>query len=253
MKTIKLLCCLTMIASSFLPFVFAKHQYPEATQWQRQRNEMVDTISQKYHGLSIAVKDLRVLNAMRKVPRHRFIPNDQQDNAYRDSPVSIGYGQTISQPYIVALMSQLAEVGPGMRVLEVGTGSGYQAAILFELTAQVYTMEIISPLAKRTKQTFQELGLLNIHHKHGDGYYGWPGKLKFDRILVTAAAAHIPAPLLNQLKSNGRMVIPVGPIWGNQQLLLIEKDQHGKSTTRSILPVRFVPLTGGRQYDNFSQ
>ncbi|WOH37797.1 protein-L-isoaspartate(D-aspartate) O-methyltransferase [Thalassotalea fonticola] len=238
------LCVLAMIVVSFPASVFANHQYPEATQFQQQRNAMVDTLSQKYRGLGLAVEDMRVLNAMRKVPRHRFMPKDQHKNAYRDSPVKIGYGQTISQPYIVALMSQLAEVESGMSVLEIGTGSGYQAAILFELTSQVYTMEIISPLAKRTQETFQTLGLLKIKHQHGDGYYGWPGELKFDRIMVTAAAAHIPPPLLKQLKPNGRMVIPVGPVWGNQQLLLIEKDLHGKSTTRSILPVRFVPLTG---------
>lgn len=245
MKIMNPLCFLGMIVVIFIPSTFANHQYPEATQLQRQRNEMVDTLSQKYSGLGLAVQDLRVLKAMRKVPRHRFMPKDQHDNAYRDSPVSIGYGQTISQPYIVALMSQLAEVEPGMSVLEIGTGSGYQAAILFELTTQVYTMEIISPLAKRTQKTFHELGLLKIQHKHGNGYYGWPGGQKFDRIMVTAAAAHIPPPLLKQLKPNGRMVIPVGPIWGNQQLLVIEKDLQGNSTTRSILPVRFVPLTGG--------
>ena len=239
------LCFWGMLVVSFLPSANAYHQYPESDLLQGQRNEMVDTLIDRYRMHGLAIQDFRVINAMRKVPRHLFMPKVQHDNAYRDAPVSIGYGQTISQPYIVALMSQLAEIESGMSVLEIGTGSGYQAAILFELTPQVYTMEIISPLAKRTQKLFHELGLLKIQHKHGDGYYGWPGGLKFDRIIVTAAAAHIPPPLLKQLKPNGRMVIPVGPVWGNQQLLVIEKDRLGKSSTRSILPVYFVPLTGG--------
>jgi protein-L-isoaspartate(D-aspartate) O-methyltransferase len=159
--------------------------------------------------------------------------------------VPIGFGQTISQPYIVALMTQLADVRPGMKVLEVGTGSGYQAAVLYELTDQVYTIEIITPLAKRTHGLFEELGLTGIQAKEGDGYYGWAPGAVFDRILVTAAAEHIPPPLLRQLNPGGRMVIPVGPKWGNQELLLVTKSASGEVSTRALLPVRFVPLTGG--------
>jgi protein-L-isoaspartate(D-aspartate) O-methyltransferase len=205
---------------------------------------MVRTIRQ-YSGAATAVTDERVLQAMGHVPRHSFVPASERSHAYRDSPVPIGFGQTISQPYIVALMSQLADVQPGMKVLEVGTGSGYQAAVLYELTDQVYTIEIIAPLAECTHGLFEELGLTGIQAKEGDGYYGWAPGAAFDRILVTAAAEHIPPPLLRQLNPGGRMVIPVGPKWGNQELLLVTKSASGEVSTRALLPVRFVPLTGG--------
>ena len=217
---------------------------PYGLERQQERAAMVETLK-RYHGRGITVSEQAVIRAMLRVPRHRFVPANMQGHAYKDSPVAIGHGQTISQPYIVALMTQLADVRSGMKVLEVGTGSGYQAAILAELTDQVYTMEIISPLAKRTHAQFLDLGLEKIQAKEGDGYFGWPEDIQFDRILVTAAAAHIPPPLLKQLKPGGRMVIPVGPRWGNQELLLVTKDALGKSRTRSLLAVRFVPLTGG--------
>ncbi len=226
-----------------MPSAVANHQYPQADGFVLQRQQMVATIK-NYKVAGIVVREPRILNAMANVPRHRFVPPHQRTKAYQDSPLSIGFGQTISQPYIVALMTQLADISFGMNVLEIGTGSGYQAAILFELTPNVYTMEIITPLANRTAKLFKQLALRKIHHIHGNGYYGWPENLQFDRILVTAAAAHIPVPLLKQLKPGGHMVIPVGPVWGNQQLLVISKDEFGNSSTRSILPVRFVPLTG---------
>ena len=221
-----------------------RHPYPGPAERRDEREAMVATLRQ-YAGETSAITDERVLQAMRHVPRHRFVPAPERPHAYRDAPVSIGYGQTISQPYIVALMTQLAQVEPDMKVLEVGTGSGYQAAILFELTGRVYTIEIIAPLAERTGRLFEELGLTGIRAREGDGYYGWAPEAVFDRILVTAAAEHIPPPLLRQLKPGGRMVIPVGPRWGNQELLLITKSDSGDIATRSILPVRFVPLTGG--------
>ena len=218
------------------------HRYPAPHQLQQQRNQMVSTIT-RYRQPGITVHDQRVLNAMAKVPRHSFVPANKRNVAYQDRPLNIGFGQTISQPYIVALMTQLAEITSGMTVLEVGTGSGYQAAIVYELTKNVYTMEIIAPLAKRTQALFKTLALSQIRHIQGDGYFGWPQPMLFDRILVTAAAAHIPTPLLKQLKPGGRMVIPIGPVWGNQELLLITKNAAGRSITRSILAVRFVPLT----------
>jgi protein-L-isoaspartate(D-aspartate) O-methyltransferase len=220
------------------------HPYPAPRERLEERDAMVRTIRQ-YAGETTAVTDERVLRAMRHVPRHHFVPASESAHAYRDSPVPIGFGQTISQPYIVALMTQLADVRPGMKVLEVGTGSGYQAAILYELTDQVHTIEIIAPLAERTRRLFEDLGLAGIQAKEGDGYYGWSPGAAFDRILVTAAAEHIPPPLLRQMNPGGRMVIPVGPKWGNQELLLVTKSASGEIATRALLPVRFVPLTGG--------
>ena len=222
-----------------------QHPYPHLQERRDERERMVDTLL-RYRGTDLSVTDARVIQAMRHVPRHRFVPLPEQSHAYRDSPVPIGYGQTISQPYIVALMTQLADVGPAMKVLEVGTGSGYQAALLYELTDQVYSLEIIAPLAARTAGLFRELGLDAIHAREGDGYYGWTPApdAPFDRILVTAAARHIPPPLLRQLAPGGRMIIPVGSRWGVQQLMVISKDAAGQTRTRSVLPVRFVPLTG---------
>jgi protein-L-isoaspartate(D-aspartate) O-methyltransferase len=191
------------------------------------------------------VSEERVIEAMRAVPRHWFVPEANRGNAYVDSPLAIGHGQTISQPYIVAIMTQLAVVRDTMRVLEVGTGSGYQAAVLNELTPEVYTLEIVGPLARRVEALFLERGYEAIHAAEGDGYFGWPEAAPFDRILVTAAAAHIPPPLVRQLAPGGRMVIPVGPKWGTQELLLVTKDATGTVRTESLLPVRFVPLTGG--------
>ena len=188
----------------------------------------------------------RVLDAMRRVPRHEFVPNNLQRFAYADRPLAIGYGQTISQPFIVALMTDLARPGADDVILEIGTGSGYQAAVLAEVGADVYTIEIIEPLAIAVRQRFDRLGLERVQSRRGDGYYGWPEFGPFDAILVTAAASHVPPPLVRQLKPGGRMIIPVGGGgYSFQHLLLIEKADDGVVRTRQVLPVRFVPLTGG--------
>ena len=184
-----------------------------------------------------------VMAAMGKVPRHRFVPFLQQIFAYDNRPLPIGEGQTISQPYIVALMTDLLDPKAGDTVLEVGTGSGYQAAVLAELVAKVYTIEIVEPLGKQAKRLLGELGYRNIEVRIGDGYGGWPEAAPFDSIIVTAAPAEVPRPLIDQLKPGGRMVIPVGGSSGVQQLLLLEKRPDGTATTKRTLPVRFVPLT----------
>ncbi len=204
-----------------------------------ERNEMV--ISQL---AGRDVTDPRVLQAMRQVQRHMFVPPYLVGNAYEDRPLPIGYGQTISQPYIVGLMTQLLKLpDKGAKVLEVGTGSGYQAAVLSKLAAEVYSIEIIPELAERSARRLKELGYDNVHVKAGDGYIGWKEHAPYDGILVTAAAPHIPAPLIEQLKEGGRMVIPTGTVFFAQDLMLVEK-KNGKVTTKSIIPVRFVPLTG---------
>nr|WP_301271330.1 protein-L-isoaspartate(D-aspartate) O-methyltransferase [Pseudomonas mandelii] len=186
-----------------------------------------------------------VMAAMAKVPRHKFVPPDEVPYAYENRPLPIGYGQTISQPYIVALMTDLTQVGPGDVVLEIGTGSGYQAAILAELAQAVYTMEIIEPLAVQARERLGRLGYAKVQARLGDGYHGWPEHGPYDAILVTAAASHVPPPLIAQLKAGGRMVIPVGAPFMIQYLLLIEKAGDGSVSTRQVLPVRFVPLVGG--------
>ncbi len=186
----------------------------------------------------------RVMSAMLTVPRHEFVPAEQREYAYENRPLPIGYGQTISQPYIVALMTDLLELTEESKLLEIGTGSGYQAAVAAQLVETVYTMEIVEPLAKEADSRFQRLGYGNIVNKAGDGYYGWSEYAPFDAIIVTAAASHVPPPLVRQLKPGGRMVIPVGSRFQTQQLLLITKDDAGIIRTRQILPVRFVPLTG---------
>jgi protein-L-isoaspartate(D-aspartate) O-methyltransferase len=188
----------------------------------------------------------RVLDIMGTVPRHKFVPDDVRASAYDDRPLPIGFGQTISQPYIVALMTDLLDVKPGGVVLEVGTGSGYQAAVLAPLAARVFTIEIVPELAERAHDRLKELAYVNVHVRTGDGYYGWQEEAPFDGIVVTAAASHIPPPLIRQLRPGGRMVIPVGGPFFVQQLMLVEKGEDGRVTSRQILPVRFVPLTGGR-------
>jgi protein-L-isoaspartate(D-aspartate) O-methyltransferase len=188
--------------------------------------------------------DARVVEALRTVPRHEFVPADLRKRAYDDRPLPIGFGQTISQPYIVAVMTDLLEVGPGSRVLEIGTGSGYQAAVLAHMGAQVFTIEIVGPLGEAARERLQRLGYSKAAARIADGYYGWPEQAPFDAIIVTAAANHIPPPLLEQLKPDGRMVIPLGNPFGMQHLLVVRKDKDGRTTTRKVLPVRFVPLTG---------
>ena len=187
------------------------------------------------------IDDPRTLQAMAKVAREKFVPKELQARAYEDRPLPIGYGQTISQPFIVAFMTQEVKPKPGDRVLEIGTGSGYQAAVLAELVAEVYTIEIVKPLAQSAEARLRELGYKNIHVKAGDGYKGWPEHAPFDAIIVTAAPDHIPQPLVEQLKEGGRMVIPVGGTFV-QQLNVLEK-RGGAVKQTAAIPVKFVPLT----------
>jgi protein-L-isoaspartate(D-aspartate) O-methyltransferase len=188
------------------------------------------------------VRDERVIAAMKKVPRHRFVPEKLQKDAYADRPLPIGENQTISQPYIVALMSELLELKGDEKVLEIGTGSGYQAAVLAELAKEVYTIEIIPALAERSDKILDELGYATISIKQGDGNLGWPEKAPFDAIIVTCAPTQVPKPLQDQLKEGGRMVIPVGG-WPNQTLYHMEK-RNGKLVEHPVLPVLFVPMKG---------
>ncbi len=188
------------------------------------------------------VRDERLLEAMRKVARHLFVPEQLQDAAYDDSPLPIGYGQTISQPYIVAVMTECLRLRGGERVLEVGTGSGYQAAVLAEIADSVFTIEIVSALAKEAKERLRRLGYGNVVVREGDGYRGWPEKAPFDAVIVTAAPDHVPQPLVDQLKVGGRMVIPVGAMY--QELVVVTKESEKRVREESVLPVRFVPMTG---------
>ncbi|UIF87546.1 protein-L-isoaspartate(D-aspartate) O-methyltransferase [Cupriavidus sp. UYPR2.512] len=188
--------------------------------------------------------DARVMAVMGQVPRHEFVPDEQKPHAYENRPLPIGHGQTISQPYIVALMTDLMMVKPGDTVLEIGTGSGYQAAVLTGLARAVYTIEIIEPLGRQACDRLKRLAYRQVTCKVGDGYYGWDEHAPFDAIVVTAAASHVPPPLIRQLKPGGRMVIPVGAQFLTQYLLLVEKSADGTVSTRQILPVRFVPLVG---------
>jgi len=192
--------------------------------------------------MSRGVRDERVLAAMNKVPREEFVPQDSRAASYTDQPLPIGYGQTISQPYIVAFMTEQLRPKPSDRVLEVGTGSGYQAAILAELVAEVYSVEIVEPLAKNAEATLQRLGCKNVHVKIGDGYKGWPETAPFDAIIVTCAPDKVPQPLIDQLRDGGRMVIPVGDRFA-QELYLLEK-KNGQLKQSATLPVRFVPMAG---------
>jgi len=189
------------------------------------------------------IVDPRVLAAMREVPRHEFVPAAERAHAYEDRPLPIGAGQTISQPYIVALMTQLAAVGPGSKVLEVGTGSGYQAAVLAACGAEVYSIEIVDALAKRAQHDLARLGIENVHVRSGDGYRGWPEVAPFDAIVVTAAAPQVPPALLSQLRIGGRLVIPVGETWQEQTLQVHTRTETGFDV-HDVVPVRFVPMTG---------
>lgn len=188
------------------------------------------------------VRSPAVLAAMRSVQRHLFIPERMRSYAYSDRPVPIGYGQTISQPYIVAYMTQVIDPKPDFKVLEIGTGSGYQAAILAGLVKAVYTIEIVRPLGQSATERLQQLGYNNVSVKIDDGYHGWKEHAPFDAIVVTAATAYIPPPLLDQLKENGKMIIPVGSPFQTQWLMLVTK-KDGKATTKRLLPVSFVPFT----------
>lgn len=201
-----------------------------------QREEMV-----KRQIENRGIKDAATLAAMRKVPRHLFVPKDQMPHAYEDRPLPIGWGQTISQPYIVAYMTEAIKPKPNFRVLEIGSGSGYQAAILSGIVKEVYTIEIIDALGKEASARFNRLQYKNVESKTADGYFGWKEKAPFDAIMVTAAAEYIPPPLIEQLKDGGKMIIPVGSPFMTQQLMLVEKIGN-KTRTSSLIPVRFVPF-----------
>jgi protein-L-isoaspartate(D-aspartate) O-methyltransferase len=209
---------------------------PRFTARQRERDEMVETI--RGYGLD----DSSVLKAMAAVPRHEFVPDAHSSVAYADTPLPIGHGQTISQPYIVAEMTRLLRLKPESRVLEIGAGSGYQAAVLTEFTRHVWTIEIIKPLAESAQKRLKRLGYDVVEVKRADGYHGWPDKAPFDAIIVTCAAGQVPPPLIRQLAKGGRIVIPVGGPLATQSLILLEKDEQGRVTSRSLMHVRFVPL-----------
>jgi len=199
-------------------------------------------IQEQLLGAGRDITNARVLAVMEKVPRHEFVPEQYRNRAYEDGPLPIGYDQTISQPYIVAFMTEQLDPKPTDRVLEIGTGSGYQAAVLAQLVAEVYTIEIIEPLARRAETDLKRLGYTNIHVRAGDGYQGWPEAAPFDAIIVTCAPEKVPPPLVEQLRDGGRMIIPVGPM-GDQELVLLRK--QGKQLEKhAVLPVRFVPMTG---------
>ena len=219
-----------------------------ADEYTLHRQQMVDVIKDDVHTTEKAINKKSfnkvVMQAMNTVPRHEFVPAGLRSQAYENRPLPIGHGQTISQPYIVALMTDLLEPQPDQRILEIGTGSGYQAAVLAQLVAQVYSIEIIEALSESSTQLLSQLGYDNVKTRITDGYNGWPQHAPFDGIIVTAAISHIPPPLVQQLKKGGRMIIPVGTRFQTQYLTLVEKDLQGKVTTRQLLPVIFVPFTG---------
>jgi len=218
----------------------AEPQSPEVTRFKEARARMVrDDLARR------DIRDKRVLEVMGRVPREQFVPEKLVDEAYRDGPLPIGHGQTISQPYIVALMTQLVEPKPSGRALDIGTGSGYQAAVLSELCKDVYSIEIVEELAASSKKRLAALGYNNVTVRHGDGYGGWKEHAPFDVIIVAAAADHVPKPLVEQLAKGGRMVIPVGRFF--QDLLLIEKRPDGSVVEKRVAPVAFVPMTGEAQ------
>ncbi|MEN8199395.1 MAG: protein-L-isoaspartate(D-aspartate) O-methyltransferase [Thermodesulfobacteriota bacterium] len=210
---------------------------PESDDGYRPKRQLMVTTQLEPHGID----DQPVLKAMESVPRHLFVPRRLRSRAYMDGPLPIGHGQTISQPFIVAYMTQILEIQPAHRVLEIGTGSGYQAAVLSHLAKRVHTVEIIPELAGSATRRLSDLGYRNVLVKQGDGYHGWPEQGPFDGIMVTAAAEFIPPPLIRQLKEGGKMIIPVGSPFHVQQLMLVSK-KEGRITTRSLLLVRFVPF-----------
>jgi len=228
----------------------ASEEKAHPPKWDRPRFEDRREQRLKMVSVQIARRDVKApatLDAMRQVPRHLFVPADERKMAYVDSPLPIGFGQTISQPYVVAFMTEHLRLKPGDKVLEVGTGSAYQAAVLSELTPHVFTIEIIKPLAEQATKRLRTLGYKTVKVRHADGYYGWPEHAPFDAIIVTAAAGHVPPPLIEQLKPEGRMIIPVGGVFQPQNLIVVTKGKDGQVKTRSVLPVRFVPMTGRAQ------
>jgi protein-L-isoaspartate(D-aspartate) O-methyltransferase len=240
-KTVGLWIAVFFLTGLYAPSL-AADEYAEA------RQQLVKIIAADVKATSLYLDketlDPRVMVAIGKVPRDQFVPDDEKASAYENRPLPIGYGQTISQPYIVAIMTDLLKVTVESKVLEIGTGSGYQAAILSGLVDKLYTIEIIKPLGEQAKVRLARLGYNNVQVKIGDGYYGWEEHAPFDAIIVTAAGSHIPPALIKQLKVGGVMIIPVGSRFLTQQLLLIKKEAEDKVTTQQILPVKFVPLTG---------
>jgi protein-L-isoaspartate(D-aspartate) O-methyltransferase len=226
----------TIIFSILITFLYC---VPQDDKYSKSRDEMV-TEQIENRGIS----DQPTIDALRKVPRHKFVPPYSTERAYNDSPLPIGYGQTISQPYIVAFMTAAINPRPGQKVLEIGTGSGYQAAVLAEIVDEVYTIEIITELYNSSNKRLKELAYKNVYCRNSDGYYGWEEFAPFDAIVVTAAAEYIPPPLIEQLKDNGKMIIPVGSPYLTQMLVLVEKKGEEVFTT-TLLPVRFVPFTRG--------
>ncbi len=216
-----------------------EHTHPAFTERIEERKRMVASQIRER-----GVREPNVLASMRTVPRHGFVRSRDSRRAYRDHPIPIGLGQTISQPYIVAYMTEALELDPNYKVFEVGTGSGYQAAVCAEIVQEVYTVEIIEELAKSAKQRLKKLGYRNVFVKAADGYFGWAEKAPFDAIIITAAAGFVPPPLIEQLKPGGRMILPLGSPFGVQTLVLITKDDKGKVRSKSLMPVRFVPMLG---------
>jgi protein-L-isoaspartate(D-aspartate) O-methyltransferase len=233
------LLALVLVLACAMACMAAVPPTPQDTELAEERREMVEEIRAR------GVKAPAVLAAMGSVPRHLFIPEGERSNAYEDRPLPIGYEQTISQPYIVALMTSLLDLRPNSRVLEVGTGSGYQAAVLSRLVDQVYSVEIVPALGERARRTLAELGYRNVQVRIGDGYKGWPDAAPFDAIIVTAAPPSIPDPLLKQLKAGGKLVIPVGKTY--QDLIVMTRRRDGGFDRENVLPVRFVPMTGEAQ------
>ena len=233
-----------MVATAVLFFaaVCATAADPFASARARMIREIEGDVAFTSEEIGKKTLDPRVMRAMATVPRHLFVPSPLQGVAYENRPLPIGYGQTISQPYIVALMTDLLRIGSDDTVLEVGTGSGYQAAVLSMLVQKLYTMEIVEPLAKQASARLRQLGYPNVTVRYADGYNGWKEAAPFDAIIVTAAASHIPPPLIQQLKPGGRMVVPVGAPFMTQYLILVQKTATGRVTTRQMLPVQFVPL-----------
>jgi len=216
-----------------------EHKHPAFAERVEERQRMVARQIQARD-----VRDPNVLNAMRAVPRHAFVRFLEQRYAYADSPLPIGFDQTISQPYIVAFMTEALQLKPNSKVLEIGTGSGYQAAVCAEIAEKVYTIEIVEGLAKRAKNDLEELGYSNVITRFGDGFFGWPEEAPFDAIIGTAAAGRIPEPLIEQIKPGGRMILPYGSPQGFQYLVVVTKDKDGKIHKENVMPVRFVPMTG---------
>ncbi len=245
LPTLRLLACIPLLACLAAPTA-AVDQDDYGSMRRRLRAEIEQDAAATADATGRPRFSARVMDAIDAVARHRFVPSRELRNAYENRPLPIGYGQTISQPYIVALMTELLEPASGDVVLEVGTGSGYQAAVLAKLVARVYTIEIVPPLAGSAELRLEQLGYANVEVRLGDGYYGWRERGPFDGIIVTAAASAIPPPLIEQLKPGGRMVIPVGAPFSAQELIVLSKDAKGKVSTRSVLPVAFVPLTGSR-------